>query len=85
MLAATRIAQALTAHGIAVLRFDFTRSWRQRRRLRQYQSLVQCGRPAGGGGYLPATSPRASPADRPLACERGHSKRRARHPRGRGG
>ena len=40
-LAAKRIAERLTMHGIAVLRFDFTGLGAQRRRIRQHAFLVE--------------------------------------------
>jgi len=62
VLAAKRIATALAAKGIAVLRFDFTGIALQRRRFRQLDLLLPCRRPSCAPPIIcakPARRPRS--------------------------
>ena len=59
VLAAKRIAVALAAKGIAVLRFDFTGPRLQRRRFRQFDILLQRRR-SGAGRRPSARNPKSA-------------------------
>ena len=78
VLAAKRIAVALAAKGIAVLRFDFTGPRLQRRRFRQLDVFVQCRR-SGARRRSSARDPKsAGNPDRPQPRRRrGAGRRRA--------